>query len=1290
MAEDERRMSEDGVVEMDGTGLYERDNWPLADDGERSMSPDTVISAGKDSPNLVEEVRDDAVMRKKEDIGQEPAMLIDDKEISDIEEDEVSSADELEGSLDGDERQSRSERSSIRSGTSQLSQRLRANGDVSISPVVSERRRSLHVPRSESRTDVSPIRNLDSPRSLSSGNEETHQTNGIEEPESEEEPSELRMEIEDHEDTDSLYEDRDEERDVATPMPMGGFDGTSDPSPSISSPSRTQPHVNGRSTPTTNGHGRNSSIIKGTPPQRTSSRRSQQISHNKQRVRYSWQSVQDEEPNRPRIHIIKLVSNTATASAGFPQGEAFGFAMSPCGRRIAAYNSARLYVLQTAAFPLGISQDYALKRRPLAVDIVDDGNILAILADEHTVNIYDLTHQRLQRTNSIKLDFPTNCIALAPTGGLLAVAYEGGVEIFSLDPNALPTDRRAVKSQRMDRLTFSEDGSTLLGTTTRISVSSTVVVSVPVFPASSTGLPTHEELKEAWCTDLLHPENVRNSSHAAFMRENRRTCNERLFAWNGLDDTFGILNVGDMQYGNVDFPVVISPPLSTCGGLGAAIHSCPAIDEHGDTVAMIVNDRTIRLYIVPHQVDDEDTTVEAHSIDHELDEGYGCPFSEARWVYSSASLPAPLDNQTKVQGRLIVASPGAVVESNVNEETIDDIEGGRIILFDFDPQFAGQPGETFSLTLGKSPPQMLEEPELDVAHEVALVRRRTVNQSKGGLSQRPITLGRAATTFGERGGRTPRAASPSSNDSTTRDSMLSIHSLQSDFTRSLPDLVESNEALDTLEEDYEIIDEPYAQNAPRSQASLQRAASNAQRHRFQALEERNQEQVNVESSSNFIPLPEYTEEPNAPLPSRFRAMAGLDVPTGAPAVKPALVTTTNGDHASPSPSTPTTPQANTTKGYSAEQNGAAATFPVAPTRQMSQRSRDAMTPPSSATGSAPRGGFNPLPRSGTFDSIPPVSRQGTFDSIPPVSRSDTFDSVRPMPRSLQRAYANAASPLGNGPPPNLIGDWENVSPIVGPRPQRPYAPSSQSSIHAPSTATVLEGERLGAISPAPPSSSQSMNPFTDRFARSPQPGLTNRYSTSLLNPPGHSPPARAPSTSSSFASSSAASSSTSFRSRRLPPHMQAIRNAAATNPDFSSSLFPQTSPPDHVPYRERTSSPGNYSHRITAWHPPAPSIASAPPPGSAKGHISRKSSLSNRSAFASTIKARNLGFFRSRSRRGRERDRLFGPEFAGAANSPRPGTRRNKRGDGGDVGSMMETRSIFTTFTKGEGRCTVM
>ena len=916
---------------------------------------------------------------------------------------------------------------------------------------------------------------------------------------------------------------------------------------------------------------RKSSIAKASPTEECSQRSSThnpynttQITQNRDCVRYSWQSSQDDEPNRPRINIIKLVSNTATSSAGFPQGEAFGFSVSAGGRRIAAYNSARLYILQTVPLPVGISQDFALKRRPLAVEILDDGTFLAILSDEHTVNVWDLSQHSLKRSRTIKLDFPTYCIALAPTGGLLAVAYEGGVEIFSLDPNALPTDRRAVRSQKMDRLSFSQDGSTLLGTTTRINASSSVVVNVPVFPAAPNGVPTSEELKEAWCSELLHPENIRNSSHATFMRENRDSCTDRLFAWNGIADTFGILNTTNLQYGHADFPVVISPPLSTCGGLGAAIHSCPAIDEYGDTVAMIINDRTIRLYIVPHKAVDGEVGVDAHSIDHQLDPTYGCPFSDARWVYSDARATNSKNDQPHVQGRLIVTSPGGVGDPGMPEESVQDVEGGRIIMFDFDSQFAGQPGQTFSLTLGNSPPQMLEEPEIDVAVEVALVRRRTVNQSRGGgLSQRAVTLGRAATTLNP--SRNGARSAGSGSIPRRANSVTSAYNGQPDASHSLPDLMEANEA----NMPHAAIDEPFLNTVPRSQASLQRAASNAQRHRFQALEERVHDRLGIDSTATFLPLPEYTEEPNAPLPSRFRAMAGLD--THASTVKPSVTANSNAGRVGLS-SGPATAPASIADGFSSQEAYIAA--------MAAQRSAGY-----TGSGAAPR----------------------------------------QMPRSLQRAYSNAVGAVGVGPPPQLIGDWNNVSPVVAHNP-RGFSPNSSNNTtqHVAAPRTSNE-EMWDSISPDTPRNNQY------------------RYSTSLLNPPGHqsnqalgsAPTTYSRSTTSTLPPQQFPNFATN---RRVPAHIQAFRDAAASS--GSASIFPTSQSQDHVPYRQ-IEPVSTVPHPVTAWHPPRPS-SPAPAPSVPRGNVrspvgghSRRTSqnITIKTAFPPTPKAKKLGFFK-RKRKG--------------------------------------------------------
>lgn len=968
---------------------------------------------------------------------------------------------------------------------------------------------------------------------------------------------------------------------------------------------RTSPTLDGEFA-TSNSYPRKSSIAKSLLLEDTSQRSSTynphsttQITQKNDRVRYSWQSARDEEPNRPRVTILKIVSTAASSSAGFPQGEAFGFSISPGGRRIAAYNSARLYILQTTPLPVGISQDFELKRRPLAVEVLDDGTFLAILSDQHTVNVYDLSQSR--RCKTIKLDFPTYCIALAPMGGLLAAAYEGGVEIFSLDPSALPTDRRAVRSQRMDRLSFSQDGSTLLGTTTRVNASSSVIVNVPVFPASPDGVPTSEELKEAWCSELLHPENIRNSSHASFMREDGNTCNDRLFAWNGIADTFGMLNTTDLQYGNVDFPVVVSPPLSTCGGCGAAIKSAPALDEYGDTVAMIVNDRTVRLYIVPHKASENGVGVEAHSIDHELDEGYGCPFSDARWVYSDTSRPGQSNHQAHVQGRLLVTSPGGVGDSGLPEESVQDMEGGRIIMFDFDTQFSGQPTQTYSLALGKSPPQTLEEPEIDVADEVALIRRRTINQSKGGgLSQRPVTLGRAATTFNPaRNG--VRTNSPAFN-LRRASSTPSINSGQLDAARALPDLLETNEA----SEPTAAIDEPFLNTAPRSQASLQRAASNAQRHRFQALEERSQQRMSVDSAGGFLPLPEYTEEPNAPLPSRFRAMAGLDSHP-LPETKPAVVTKSNARHSG---------------GFQSQTNT-----------------------PSSAVSREDRA---------TAGSV----------ATTPTARGTRVNSAQPqIPRSLQRAYSHAVGRIGTGQAPVLIGDWQNVSPIG---PNSDYGFPTSFNNGTPQSAAP----RASSEEPWDRTSSDTLRNNRYRHSTSllNPPGHRTPHSSPSLSSPAY--PQRATSTArpqqfpdftaldrrmQAFHDAAATSSSPAslFSAAQLPDHVpHRILEPISTVPHPVTAWHPPApsspAPAPDVP-RGNVRTPDILRGNVRTLdalplrvNMRSPDILRAGMRSPNSGH-SRQTSLVGKTttAFPTTVKAKKLGFFK-RKRKGVDEHRLSG------------------------------------------------
>lgn len=129
----------------------------------------------------------------------------------------------------------------------------------------------------------------------------------------------------------------------------------------------------------------------------------------------------------------------------------------------------------------------------------------------------------------------------------------------------------------------------------------------------------------------------------------------------------------------------------------------------------------------------------------------------------------------------------------------------------------------------------------------------------------------------------------------------------------------------------------------------------------------------------------------------------------------------------------------------------------------------------------------------------------------------------------------------------------NVSPVVGHNPHSfPPNPSSNSAQQSAASPTSNEA-MWDSISPATPRNNQY------------------RYSTSHLNPPGHqsnqplgSHPTYPQSTTSTLPPQQFVNFATN---RRVPPHIQAFRDAAAAS-SSSPSLFSSAQSPDHVPYRQ--------------------------------------------------------------------------------------------------------------------------
>lgn len=482
--------------------------------------------------------------------------------------------------------------------------------------------------------------------------------------------------------------------------------------------------------------------------------------------------------------------------------------------------------------------------------------------------------------------------------------------------------------------------------------------------------------------------------------------------------------------------------------------------------------------------------------------------------------------------------------------------------------------------------------------------------------------------------------------------MLSIGTMQSDGARSLPDLMENTEVPE------DVYEEPYIQGAPRSHASLQRAASNAQRHRYQALEERDRESISVDSTGNFLPLPEYTEEPNAPLPQRFRALAGLDGPatfknsgkpvdaptgssTGVPHTAPpdvgehfsadAAFRTANALHSSSSPTSPPAsagippPRPETSNSFYTSQGQNV--------RAPSIRSERSLN-----------GGFYPTLRGGEREFARPASPATSTRTMESLGGSQQ-GNLRPgpygtpafLPRSLQRAYSNAVHP-----PPAFAN---NAGLADGRSASRAGNASAMAMSYAGSVnggSVQEEEEEWDAISPVGPSG--PMSPFGQRVSVATNPSrLSQRERLESRN---------GSVVSGSTEASHAVGGMGVAGGRRLPPHMEAFRRAAAANANAnansdaairnaanlhesiddngttlaSASLFPATVPRDQIPLRKTSVGAASaVRYPVTGWRPPAPSLAPPRSAGSGGSVGTKMTGRKKRGLFGKREKGETFG-----------------------------------------------------------------
>ncbi|KAF9880037.1 F-box domain-containing protein [Colletotrichum karsti] len=785
---------------------------------------------------------------------------------------------------------------------------------------------------------------------------------------------------------------------------------------------------------------------------------------------------------RPRETVIRLISNSISSSS-CPGGEGMQFSPSPRGHHVLAYNSSRIYVLDMRGKDIDVKREFKILRRPVSTCIKDDGSMLAVLSSEMQVDLYDLEPSPPRRTQSLILDHAPRTIALSPCGSVLAAAYEGGIEVSLVNPGALPTDRRAVKCDGVDSLSFSFDGTQILGTTIHSSPPSTVILTAPYYDPGNQM--ADDSISALWTTSILFPNTSRDCSHAVLLQDTSQEEASWTFTYDRSFETFRAVRIGDLRNGTTYFTGPKPHPASQ-----AKLTPCtlPAATYHGDLVSAGFQGKDVWLYGVPEDLDavpEFSSGSDASSSTGRRNSGPPSRSSSSRaqenprvpqWQMLCDKLRntfvwgakiAELDGvstvkwvagfgETSSQERLVIAARGiSPTKSVVDEDDIDFIDGGRITLLDFDYGVEDGVKTEIEIEVGTREPEVLEEEQRDIDTEVAIVRRRTVAQKRGDRGH----MIRAATSAAIRGNPIPPMPSmppmpqareePEAEDADEDDDPLVPRrvgappriNVQQPTSASAG---EEGETASMIEEE-EAVEAPYAHDGPRSTNTLRRAATAAAMNRrrnpappvagpveYRRADGRREHPHESDADNWVPPPPPYQKEDPGDLPSFLRNAAitpnGVQVQP-----QPARIQTaapTIGSSAWPLPGRPTLAQ----------------TSP----RPLSYQEPSSVSPALTSHHLRVASDTTHMSRPRTADSDRPlsipVSRVDDDDDIYDVSPPDSPRAAarrvsQPEPESEERLVSESSlvSPLSRRVNSDLISPQDSM---VSPDFQRTHSPPS--------------------------------------------------------------------------------------------------------------------------------------------------------------------------------------------------------------------------------------------------------
>ncbi|OAX78720.1 hypothetical protein ACJ72_06970 [Emergomyces africanus] len=589
---------------------------------------------------------------------------------------------------------------------------------------------------------------------------------------------------------------------------------------------------------------------------------------------------------RPQKTLINLISASASSSSAFPQGEAFQFTFSANGRQLLAISSSRIFVIALSTNPISVSHELKTLRRPVAATIVDDASLLAVVSSTHQANIYRLINGNVKLIQAITLDNIPRTISLSPEGTVLAIAYDGGIEVHALGEKALATDRRAVRCFHTDLLSFSQDGLMLVGSSKNPLEARMVSISPPLYIDLDSELPSPELQSRMWTTQILSPDITIGYNNVTLIPS---TVVDDGVTWIvGYDTQLQVFRLGQIDNPRGGFTYFVGPggdgerkepgpsvvPTASCNGellvlgfqgSGMWLYGIPDVsDRPSEPNVVLERNWGSRPARTNSQRLNKVITPPSHLI-------HGRPLSSMnditaiKWV-DGANVAST--GEQCIQ-RLVAAAPGGV-NSSFGEMGDDPlpVDGGRIVVFDF----ARSPtdGKTVEMTIevGEAEPIPLPEKDSTMDVEVELERRRTRVNRRGGLGRNRNAVAERSATLARH-----RASIASTH---VEPPPVPTRAHRNSFSQP------SSPTGTNLAFDLQAVESPYSNAQPRSHDIISQTATAATadhgRNRFHnaryarsVLTNRRQVVPHESDADNWVPPPPpYTPDADGPLPDHIQ------------------------------------------------------------------------------------------------------------------------------------------------------------------------------------------------------------------------------------------------------------------------------------------------------------------------------------------------------------------------------------------------------------------------------------